>query len=118
MEQGHVVLPDLNFVTGSSDLSTEEFDSLAALAAYLTKNPNIKIALVGHTDSQGALSRNIVVSKRRAQSVVERLVSVYAIPRSQLQAEGMGYLAPVASNLTQHGRDLNRRVEAILLSSE
>jgi OOP family OmpA-OmpF porin len=118
MEQGHVILPNLNFVTGSSDLSTEDFDSLASLAAYLTKNPKIKIALVGHTDSQGALSTNIALSKRRAQSVVNRLARVYAIPRSQMQAEGMGYLAPVASNLSQEGRDLNRRVEAILLSSE
>lgn len=118
MEQGHVILPGLNFVTGSSDLSKEEFDSLVSLAAYLSKNPEIKIALVGHTDSQGALSSNIVLSKRRAQSVLDRLVDVYAIPRSQMQAEGMGYLAPVASNLTQDGRDLNRRVEAILLSSE
>lgn len=118
MEQGHVILPGLNFVTGSSDLSEEAFDSLASLAAYLTENPEIKIALVGHTDSQGALSNNIALSKRRAQSVLDRLAGVYAIPRSQMEAEGMGYLAPVASNLTQNGRELNRRVEAILLSSE
>jgi outer membrane protein OmpA-like peptidoglycan-associated protein len=118
IEQGHVILPGLSFNTGSSDLSNGKFASLESLAAYLTKNPDIKIALVGHTDSQGALSSNILLSKRRAQSVVERLVGDYAIPRWQMQAEGMGYLAPVASNLTQEGRDLNRRVEAILLFSE
>ena len=118
MEQGHVILPDLSFNTGSSELSNGEFVSLESLAAYLSKNPDIKIALVGHTDSQGALSSNILLSKRRAQSVLERLVDVYAIPRWQMQAEGMGYLAPVASNLTPEGRELNRRVEAILLFSE
>ncbi|MEP1935046.1 MAG: OmpA family protein, partial [Roseibium sp.] len=99
MKEGHVILPDLSFETGSSQLSAGNFRSLDALAAHLVKHPEIRIALVGHTDSQGPLSRNIVLSKRRAQSVAERLVSTYAIPRSQMQAEGMGYLAPVASNL-------------------
>lgn len=118
MEEGHVILADLHFATGSSDLSSGDFSSLEALATYLSKNPNIKIALVGHTDSQGALSNNIALSKKRAQSVLKRLANVYDIPQAQMQAEGMGYLAPVASNLTQEGRDLNRRVEAILLFAE
>ncbi len=113
---GHVVLNDLIFETGASRLGDGPFASLQQLAAFLTDNPSHRIALVGHTDSVGSLSGNISLSKRRAGSVRERMVSKYNIKSGRIEAEGMGYLAPVASNLTQEGRDENRRVEAILLS--
>ena len=113
---GHVVLSDLIFETGASRLGAGPFASLQQLARYLTDNPSHRIALVGHTDSVGSLGSNISLSKRRAGSVRERMVSKYDIKSSRIEAEGMGYLAPVASNLTQQGRDENRRVEAILLS--
>lgn len=115
---GRVILSDLTFETGSAQLGPGPFASLRTLADYLLANPSRRVALVGHTDSQGALDANIALSKRRAGSVLERLVSDYAIPRSQLAAEGMGFLSPVASNLTAQGRDLNRRVEVIMTSTE
>jgi len=49
---------------------------------------------------------------------LERLVSVFDVPRSQLEAEGVGYLTPIATNLTDKGREQNRRVEVILTSTE
>jgi OOP family OmpA-OmpF porin len=113
---GHVVLNDLVFETGASRLGTGPFASLQQLATFLTDNPTHRIALVGHTDSVGSLDSNISLSKHRAGSVRERMVTKYNIKSSRIEAEGMGYLAPVASNLTQVGRDENRRVEAILLS--
>ncbi|MGR3323645.1 MAG: OmpA family protein [Pseudooceanicola sp.] len=116
--RGHAVLRDLVFATGSSDLSEGAYASLKALAAYLADNPDRRVALVGHTDAEGALDGNIALSRRRAQSVLERLVEKYGIPRAQLDAEGMGYLAPVASNLTAEGREANRRVEAVLLNTQ
>lgn len=115
---GRSVLSDLAFETGSSNLGEGNFGSLQALADYLDTNPNRTVALVGHTDSQGSLSGNMSLSKRRASSVLERLVSEYGVPRQQLEAEGMGYLAPIATNLTEEGRDTNRRVEVIMTSTE
>lgn len=115
---GRVILSDLTFETGSAQLGPGPFASLQTLADYLLANPSRRVALVGHTDSQGALDANIALSKRRAGSVLERLVTDYAIPRSQLAAEGMGFLSPLASNLTPEGRDLNRRVEVIITSTE
>jgi len=116
--EGHVILSDLTFETGSAQLGPGPFASLDQLAAYLLQNPDRQVALVGHTDSQGSLDGNIGLSKRRAGSVLERLVSDHDIPRRQLAAEGMGFLAPVASNLTPEGREANRRVEAIITSTE
>lgn len=115
---GHVILSDLTFETGSAQLGPGPFTSLQTLADYLLANPSRRVALVGHTDSQGALDANIALSKRRAGSVLERLVTDYGIARSQVAAEGMGFLSPLASNLTPEGRDLNRRVEVIITSTE
>ncbi|WP_026756958.1 OmpA family protein [Sediminimonas qiaohouensis] len=116
-QNGHVVLSDLTFDTGSSDLGQGDFSSLAALADFLAADPARRIALVGHTDTVGALDRNIDLSRARAASVLERMVTLYNIDRTQLAAEGAGYLAPRASNATKAGRDANRRVEAVLLGT-
>ena len=66
----------------------------------------------------GSLQGNISLSKRRAQSVRQRLIDAHGVPPERMEAEGMGYLSPVASNLQEQGRDQNRRVEVILLSAE
>ncbi|MDP5359491.1 MAG: OmpA family protein, partial [Paracoccaceae bacterium] len=95
-----------------------DYGSLRDLADYLLLHPDRTVALVGHTDSAGSLATNIALSKRRAGSVLERLVTVYGVARRQLEAEGMGYLAPVSSNLTEAGREANRRVEVIITSTQ
>ena len=118
LEQGRAVLSDLTFETGSSALGDGAFASLTALADFLKADPARRIALVGHTDAVGSLTNNIALSKRRAASVLERLVSAHDVPRNQLAAEGMGYLAPLTTNLTAEGREQNRRVEAILLNTD
>lgn len=118
LASGAVVLEGLDFGTGSADLTEGRYDSLAALADWLTENPDKTVALVGHTDASGGLDGNIVISKRRAASVRARLIDAYGIPPSQLEAQGVGYLSPIASNQTEEGRQKNRRVEAILTSTE
>ncbi len=114
--EGRIVLEDLQFATGSAALRDEDFASLRALAEYLKENPDRRIILVGHTDAEGSLAGNIALSKKRAAAVVERLQKNYGVPARQIGGEGMGFLAPRASNLTKEGRSLNRRVEAILAS--
>ncbi|MFT5065888.1 MAG: OOP family OmpA-OmpF porin [Yoonia sp.] len=116
-QTGRAVLSGLEFQTGSSKLGAGPFDTLQALADFLAAQPDMQVALVGHTDATGALDGNIALSKRRARSVLERLASNYGVSRSQLDAQGMGYLAPIASNLTQDGRTTNRRVEVIITTT-
>lgn len=117
MQVGHVALDDLVFDSGAARLSNGAFASLEALATFLEKHPAARIALVGHTDSVGDLQSNIALSRRRAESIRTRLIEIYGADASRVAAEGMGYLAPRASNLTAQGRDANRRVEAVLLSN-
>lgn len=114
-KQGAVALDDLIFASGAADLDPGEYASLEALAAYLRANPANRVALVGHTDASGALAGNIALSKQRAESVRRRMIDSYAIPGGQMTAEGVGYLAPRDSNLTETGLTRNRRVEVMLL---
>lgn len=115
--QGHVVLDDLDFASGSATLGEGPHASLKELAAYLLAHPDRRVVIVGHTDAVGSLNSNIALSRRRAASVVERLTGTYKVPAAQLAADGVGYLAPRASNLTETGREANRRVEAVLAST-
>lgn len=114
---GSVALDDLVFASGASSLSEGSYASLAELAAWLAQNPTLRVALVGHTDASGGLEGNIVLSRKRAQSVRERLISKYGIAPSQIEAEGVGYLSPRASNQTEEGRHQNRRVEVMVTST-
>lgn len=115
---GRAPLEDLTFATGSSSLAQQRFESLDKLATYLIENPEMTVALVGHTDSEGSRKANLWLSRKRATSVMNRLVSDYGVSRRQLEADGVGYLSPRASNITQEGRTQNRRVEVILTSTQ
>ena len=112
---GHVVLAALDFGTGTAALGQGEFDALANLAAVLKDQPDLRIVLVGHTDSVGGLQNNIALSRSRAAAVRRRLITAHGIAGDRIEAQGMGYLSPIASNQTKAGRDANRRVEAVLL---
>ncbi|PID36431.1 MAG: cell envelope biogenesis protein OmpA [Rhodobacterales bacterium] len=114
---GRYILADLVFETGSAALGPGDFTSLTDLAAYLKADTSRRVALVGHTDATGSLSGNVSLSKRRAESVMARLISDFGVPAAQLEADGIGYLAPIATNQTEEGRATNRRVEAILVST-
>ncbi len=112
---GHVILDDLHFRTGEVALGEGPFASLALLAGYLANNPSTRLALVGHTDDTGALPANIAVSTKRAEAVRARLIEAHGVAADRIEAQGVGYLAPITSNATPEGRDINRRVEAVLL---
>ncbi|MEP4195185.1 MAG: OmpA family protein [Aliishimia sp.] len=118
LAQGSIVLDGLEFETGATTLGAGPFAGLVELAAFLKANPELRVALVGHTDSVGSLDGNIRISKQRAQAVRQRLIDTHNIRASQLDAEGMGYLAPRASNLNASGREANRRVEVIVLTTQ
>ncbi len=112
---GHVILNDLEFQTGEVALGDGPFSSLTLLASYLADNPATRLALVGHTDDTGDLQANIDVSTGRAEAVRARLIEAYGVSADRIEAQGVGYLAPLTSNATAEGRSLNRRVEAVLL---
>jgi outer membrane protein OmpA-like peptidoglycan-associated protein len=82
---------------------------LNELTTYLRSNPRVKVAIQGHCDNVGGMEYNMTLSRRRAKSVRQYLVSA-GVGADRLQSEGFGYTKPVASNKTEAGRAKNRRV--------
>jgi OOP family OmpA-OmpF porin len=113
---GAAVLTDVSFGTGASSLSDDRVESLAALAAYLADNPAQRVVLVGHTDTEGTLEANITLSRARAAAVRRYLIDIHGTNPDQVEADGIGYLSPRASNADAQGRETNRRVEAVLIT--
>jgi OOP family OmpA-OmpF porin len=109
---GRVVLEGVAFLPGGAALAPEAGAALDAAAALLLARPGLSVAVVGHTDSAGPLEANMRVARARAATVVEALAA-RGVPRGRLGAEGAGWLAPRASNATEAGRALNRRVELV-----
>lgn len=111
-----VVLRNVFFDSGKWDLRPESFTELTRLGEAFKLYPNLVIEISGHTDSQGSASSNKTLSQNRAQSVVDYLVSI-GVERTHLIAKGYGEEQPVADNGTAEGRQLNRRVEAKIISN-
>ena len=110
---GHVVVNGILFDTGKADVKPESAAALEEVAKLLKQNPALKVYVVGHTDNVGALAANLDLSKRRAAALAQALTTQYGISAARLQPYGAGPYAPVASNDSEDGRALNRRVELV-----
>ena len=113
LKDGHMAVYGIYFDTGKSDIKPESSEMIKEIATLLQKNPSLQIYIVGHTDNAGKLKDNIELSNKRAVAVVKELITRYKIDASRLEAGGVGPLAPVATNDTKEGKELNRRVEIV-----
>jgi outer membrane protein OmpA-like peptidoglycan-associated protein len=110
---GRIAIYSIFFDTGKSEVKPESADALKVIAEYLNANKAQKVLIVGHTDNTGDFDMNISLSKDRADAVMEKLITEYAVAEDQLKPYGAGPIAPVASNSTEQGRAQNRRVEIV-----
>ena len=106
-------LHDINFAVQSFDLTTPSKNILNAFSKYLKANPKVKVAIHGHTDSDGAAGLNMTLSQNRAKAVYDHLVSL-GIASSRLSHQGFGATKPIAPNETAEGKAKNRRTEFII----
>ncbi len=111
--EGHIALYGILFETDSAEVNDASKPALDEIASLLSDDPELAILVVGHTDDRGSLGYNVDLSERRARAVVEVLARDYGIAPARLEGHGVGYLAPVASNDSDAGRSLNRRVELV-----
>lgn len=112
---GKAALYGILFDVGKSDIKPESAEALKQITDYLNDNPTVNIVVVGHTDNTGTYANNILLSKARAESVKNYLISVGKINTTRLMSEGAGQYCPVTTNATEDGRTLNRRVEIVKL---
>jgi outer membrane protein OmpA-like peptidoglycan-associated protein len=110
---GHTVVNGILFDTGKADLKPESAPALKEVVKVLQGDGKLKIYVVGHTDNVGGQAANAELSRQRAAAVVKALTTQYGVAADRLVAYGAGPFAPVASNDTEDGRTLNRRVELV-----
>lgn len=113
LEDGHMAVYGIYFDTGKSDLKAESAETIRAIGTLLQNDPSLQIYIVGHTDNAGKLKDNMELSHKRAAAVVTEIITRFKIDPSRVEAGGVGPLCPVASNETNEGRELNRRVEVV-----
>ncbi len=104
------VLEGVQFESGSDVLVDAAQVVLNGAADVLLKDPNLKVEVQAHTDSQGAEEFNIELSKKRALATV-RYLMLRGVPSEQMTARAFGESKPIADNTTAAGRSTNRRVE-------
>ena len=104
------VLGDVLFDFDKSNIKPEYYRFLDDAAKVFEMNPSIKVEVQGNTDNIGTAKYNMGLSLRRANAVMQYLVNK-GVAQSRLNARGFGFSRPVATNDTDEGRALNRRVE-------
>lgn len=105
----------LTFKTSSAEIDPTSFPVLEEIVAALKANPDIaRVAVDGHTDGRGDAGTNVLLSQKRAVSVVGWLTAHGIDPR-RTEARGFGPHQPIADNATDAGRAKNRRVELVIL---
>ncbi len=101
---------NLQFETSRAVILQSSYESLEGLAQYLIDNPDFRIMIAGHTDSQGAAQSNLILSKKRAEAVRDFLVQ-RGVNTDRIIVQFYGEEKPIDTNDTPEGRQNNRRVE-------
>jgi len=108
-----IVLRGVNFDFDKATIRPDARVILDEAASQLSKNPDVRVSVEGHTDAVGTDAYNQKLSERRAASVKQYLVGK-GVSDARLSTVGHGESKPVASNDTKDGRALNRRVELLV----
>lgn len=110
MEKGSFSTNAILFASGSDKIQSESNSVLNQIKDALVQAPEMKIKIVGHTDSDGADAANLTLSQKRANAVKAKLVSL-GISADRFTTEGKGESQPISSNDSAEGKAQNRRVE-------
>jgi outer membrane protein OmpA-like peptidoglycan-associated protein len=113
LTEGKWVTHGILFDVNSDRIKPESYGTLKELAGVLSESANVKVVIVGHTDSDGDDAANMDLSKRRAGSVKAALVSEFKIDAGRLETDGKGESQPIDKNDNPAGKANNRRVEFI-----
>ena len=108
-----VVLPNVQFYTNSAKLIPTSLSDIQQLAQHLIDSPELTAIVIGHTDSIGNGQKNLQLSKMRAETVRNVIISM-GVEQNRINAIGKGESEPKADNGTEEGRLMNRRVEVQL----
>ena len=108
-----MTLDDVLFEVDAAELQPGAQSTIGRIAQFMQEHPDRNLLIEGHTDATGAAAYNQMLSEQRAEAVRAAL-SQQGIDPGRVRVQGLGESYPVASNDTQAGRQLNRRVEIVI----
>ena len=115
LTEGKLITYGIYFDVNKDVVKAESYGTMKSIADVLKENPDVRVKIIGHTDSDGDNAKNLDLSQRRAKSVKNELTKVFGIDESRMETDGMGETKPVAPNDTPSNKALNRRVEFVKL---
>ena len=115
IDEGKFSTTGILFDVNAATIKPESSGVLKEIGSLLNEHKDVKIKIIGHTDSDGTDAANLELSKKRAEAVKAALAKDYSIEESRVQTDGKGESAPVGDNKTKEGKAQNRRVEFIKL---
>ena len=113
--EGKLVTYGIYFDVNKDIVKPESYGTLKEIAAALNENPGVRVRISGFTDSDGDDAKNMDLSKRRAESVMNELSQNFSVDAARFETDGKGESQPVAPNDTPANKALNRRVEFVKL---
>jgi len=113
LTEGKFVTSGIHFDVNSDKIKPDSYGVLKEVANALKENEAVKIKIIGHTDSDGDDSKNMELSKKRAESVKNALMNEFQISSERMETDGKGESMPISKNDTPVGKAQNRRVEFI-----
>jgi len=113
MDAGKFSTNGILFAVNSDQVQPQSMGTIQAIAQILKENPDVRIKIIGHTDSDGESAANLSLSRMRAQAVKSLLEKEFDVQGSRLEADGKGESEPMTKDLSKESKALNRRVEFI-----
>jgi|GEM_PF-921655 len=110
-EKKLIIMTDIKFKPDKAEMLPGQYDSLAEAGMILKDYPDITVTISGHAASTGRFDFEMQLSKDRAQTIKNYLVTKYGIDSSKIDTQGFGSTMPLGDNSTEYGRAMNRRIE-------
>lgn len=107
-------LRNMKFPVGKSVIMPDNYSLLTKVQRAIRTFGEPEVLVEGHTDSTGSTAVNELLSQQRAEAVREYLVANQAVPAEKITSLGYGSIRPLASNATEEGRAVNRRIDIVI----
>jgi OOP family OmpA-OmpF porin len=115
LDQGRFSTNGILFDVNSDKIKPASYGILKEIASTLKEMADIRVNIIGHTDSDGDDASNLILSKKRADAVKKMLVEEFGIDAKRLETDGKGETQPIDKNTSPESKANNRRVEFIKL---
>ncbi|MBE0673252.1 MAG: OmpA family protein [Bacteroidales bacterium] len=113
LTDGRLVTNGILFNVNSAEIKTESYGVLKEIAGILNESKDVKVKIIGHTDSDGDEALNLELSKKRAEAVKNALSKDFSIDSRRMETDGKGETEPMEPNTSVINKANNRRVEFI-----